>query len=94
MLFEFPHESARLKALHFHEETKQVKIRLPLTFSKLPKQHLFQIIKRLIRIIADIPCVQNVPKAMALAYLSFCDLIPAAGELGLNEADPDMWFSS
>jgi hypothetical protein len=62
MLFEFPHESARLEALHFHEETKHVKIRLPLTLSKLPEQHFFQMIKRLIRIVADIDCVQNVPK--------------------------------
>ncbi len=62
MLFEFPRESAGLEALHFHEETKQVKVRLPLTLSKLPEQHFFQIIKRLIRIMADIDCVQNVPK--------------------------------
>ncbi len=62
MLFEFPHESAGLEALQFHGESKQVKVRLPLTLSKLPEQHLFQMIKRLIRIVANIDCVRNVPK--------------------------------
>ncbi len=61
-LFEFSHESARLEALHFHGDTKQVEVRLPLTLSKLSGQHFFQMIKRLIRIVADIDFVQNVPK--------------------------------
>ncbi len=30
--------------------------------------------------------------AKTLAYLSFCDLIPAAGELRLDEVEPDIWF--
>jgi hypothetical protein len=33
MLFEFPHENAGLEALHFHGETKQFKVRLPLALS-------------------------------------------------------------
>jgi hypothetical protein len=83
MLFEFHHENAGLEALHFHGETKQVKVRLPLALSKLSKQSFFQLIEWLILIIADIHCVENVWKnllgqARALAYLSFCDLIPAA----------------
>jgi hypothetical protein len=41
---------------------KKVKIRLPLTLSKLPEQHFFQMIKGLIRIVADIDGIQNVPK--------------------------------
>jgi hypothetical protein len=62
MLFEFPHENAGLEALHFHGETKQVKVRLPFALSELPKQHIFQMIKRLIGVVADIKCVKNVPK--------------------------------
>jgi hypothetical protein len=48
MLFEFSHENAGLETLHFHGEPKQFKIRLPLAFAKLPKQNIFQKIKRLI----------------------------------------------
>jgi hypothetical protein len=36
------------EALHFHGELKQFKIGLPLAFSELPKQNIFQEIKRLI----------------------------------------------
>jgi hypothetical protein len=76
MLLKFPHESARLEALNFHGETKQIKIRLPFTLSKLQEQQLFQMIKRLIRIVADINCVQNVPK----------DLLGQAGQcIGIFE---------
>jgi hypothetical protein len=58
--WEFPHENAGLEALHFHEEMKQVEVRLLLTLSKLSKQNFFQLIEGLIRIIADIQCVENV----------------------------------
>ncbi len=61
VLLEFPHENAGLEALDVHGESKQLKVRLPLAFSKLPKQKSFQKIKRMIRIIADIQGVQNVP---------------------------------
>jgi hypothetical protein len=47
-LFEFFHENARLEALRFHEEPKQLKIGLPFAFSDLPKLNFFQEIKRLI----------------------------------------------
>ncbi len=57
MLFEFSHDNAGLETLHFHGEPKQFKIRLPLAFAELPKQNNYQKIKRLIRIITDIPCV-------------------------------------
>jgi hypothetical protein len=48
MQFEFPHENAGLEPLHFHGETKQVKVRLPLALSKLSKQNFFQLIEGLI----------------------------------------------
>jgi hypothetical protein len=48
MLFEFPQENAGLEALHFRGEKKQFKVRLPLALSELPKQSIFQKIKRLI----------------------------------------------
>jgi hypothetical protein len=38
VLFEFSHENARLEALHFHGELKQLKIGLPLALSKLLNQ--------------------------------------------------------
>ncbi len=47
VLFEFSHEKAGLEALLFHGEPQQLKIGLTLTFSELPKQNLFQKIKRL-----------------------------------------------
>ncbi len=62
MLLEFPHENAGLEALHVHVESKQFEVRLPLAFSKLPKQNSFQKIERMIRIVADIQGVQNVPE--------------------------------
>jgi hypothetical protein len=57
VLLEFPHENAGLEALHIHGESKQLEVRLPLAFSKLPEQNTFQKIERMIRIVADI---QNV----------------------------------
>jgi hypothetical protein len=57
VLLEFPHENAGLEALHIHGELKQLEVRLPLAFSKLPEQNTFQKIERMIRIVADI---QNV----------------------------------
>ncbi len=37
-----------VSALHFHRETMQVKVSLPLSLSKLSKQNFFQLIERLI----------------------------------------------
>jgi hypothetical protein len=54
MLFELPHENARLEAQHFQGEAKQFKIQLPFALSELPDQSDFQAIKRFIRIVADI----------------------------------------
>jgi hypothetical protein len=48
MLFEFSLENAGLEALDFHGEPKQFKVGLPLAFAVLPKQKIFQKIKRLI----------------------------------------------
>jgi hypothetical protein len=62
MLFEFPYENTGLEALHFHREVKQFKVGLPLALSILPKQSIFQTIKRVLRLVADMECVQNVPK--------------------------------
>jgi hypothetical protein len=45
---EFSHENAGLETLHFHAELKQFKIRLPLALAELPKQNIFQKIKRLV----------------------------------------------
>jgi hypothetical protein len=98
MLLEFPHENAGLEALHFHEETKQVKVRLLLALSELSKQNFFQLIEGLIWIIADIivskmsrrTCLGKL--ARALAYLSLCDLIPAAANWAFDEAEPDVFF--
>jgi hypothetical protein len=54
MLFELPDENAGLEALHFHGKVKQFKIGLPFALSKLAKQSVFQTIKGLFGIIADI----------------------------------------
>ncbi len=48
MLLELPHEGTGLEALHLHGELKQLKIGLPFALSELPKQNLFQEIKRLL----------------------------------------------
>jgi hypothetical protein len=48
MLFELSHENTGLEALHFHGKAKQFKVRLPLAPSELPKQSIFQKIKRLL----------------------------------------------
>jgi hypothetical protein len=48
VLLELAHEHAWLEALQCYAEAKQLKVGLPLDFSKLPKQNLFQKIKRLI----------------------------------------------
>jgi hypothetical protein len=96
MLLKFPHESARLEALHFHGETKQIKIRLPFTLSELQEQQLFQMIKRLIRIVADINCVQNVPKDLlgqagqCIGVFEFWGFDTRGCELGLGEAEPNV----
>jgi hypothetical protein len=42
MLFELSHENAGLETLHFHGESKQFKIRLPLAFAKLPSKTSFK----------------------------------------------------
>jgi hypothetical protein len=43
-LFEFPHENARLKAIHAQGESQQFKIGLPFAFAKLSQQNSFEII--------------------------------------------------
>jgi hypothetical protein len=48
MLFELSHENTGLAALHFLGKAKQFKVRLPFALSKLPKQSIFQKVKRLI----------------------------------------------
>jgi hypothetical protein len=84
MLFELSHENNGLQALHFHGKAKQFKVRLPFALSKLSKQSIFQQIEWLDRVVIDIKSIQNVSGtclgrlARALAYFSFCDLIPAA----------------
>jgi hypothetical protein len=40
----------------------KLKIGLPFALSKLPKQSVFQMVKGLIRVVAHIQCVENVPK--------------------------------
>jgi hypothetical protein len=57
MLFKLPHENTGLEALHFHGEVKYLKIGLPFALSKLAKQSSFQIVERLVRVVADIECV-------------------------------------
>jgi hypothetical protein len=54
MLFELPDETARLEALHFHGEAKQFEIEVPFALLKLAKQSVFQTIKGLFGIVADI----------------------------------------
>ncbi len=58
MLFEFPMRVLGFRPCISMGETKQVKVRVPFTFSNLPEQHFFQMIKRLIRIVTDIDCVR------------------------------------
>ncbi len=83
MLFEFSHENARFEALHFHGDPKQIEKRLPLALSKLSKQNIFQMIKSLIWLIADIYRVENVLKDLlgqtgkGIGILILWDLIPA-----------------
>jgi hypothetical protein len=62
MLFQLPRENAGLEALHYHGEAQQLKIGLPLALSKLSKQSILQLNERLIRVIANVECVQNVPE--------------------------------
>jgi hypothetical protein len=98
MLFEFSHVNAGFEALHFHGKPKQVKIRLPFALSKLSKQNIFQMIKRLIRIVVDINCVKNVPKDLlgqageGIGVLEFLRSDTCRGELCLDEAEPDVWL--
>jgi hypothetical protein len=47
-------------SLHFHGKAKQFKVRLPLALSKLSKPSVFQKVKRLIQVAADIKSIQNV----------------------------------
>ncbi len=62
MLFELSHENTGFKGLHFHGKAKQFKVGLPLALFKLSKQSIFQKVKRLGRVVADIKSIQNVPK--------------------------------
>ncbi len=83
-MFELSHENTGLKALHFHGKVKQFKVRLPFALSKLSKQSIFQKVEWLGRVVTDIQGIKMSRRtclgrlARALAYLSFCDLIPAA----------------
>ncbi len=54
MLYKLPHENAGHEAMHFHGEAKQFEIGLPFALSELPKQSIFQVVKRIVRIVADI----------------------------------------
>ncbi len=81
-MYYYSHENVGFEALHFHREPKQVKKRLPFALSKLSKQNIFQMIKRLIRIVADINCVKNVLK----------DLLGQAGKGISIVPDEDGWY--
>jgi hypothetical protein len=61
MMFELSHENTGFEALHFHGKM-QFKVGLPLALSKLPKQSMFQKIKRLSRVVTDMESIQNVSK--------------------------------
>ncbi len=61
-MFELSHENTGLEALHFHGKGKSFKVRLPFALNKLSKQSIFQKIERLIRAVADINGIKNVPK--------------------------------
>jgi hypothetical protein len=80
-----------LGLLHFQGEAKQLKIRLSLTFSKLPQQNCFEMIKKLI-------CVKNVPwnllgqVGQSIGIFEFLRLDTGRCELSLDEAEPDSWF--
>jgi hypothetical protein len=97
-LFEFPHENAGLEALHVHGESKQLEVRLPLAFSKLSKQNSCQKIERMIRIVADIQGVQNVPEDLleqvgeSIGVFEFLLSDARSCELALDEPEPNMRF--
>ncbi len=97
-MLEFPHENARPEALHVHWESKQLEVRLPLAFSKLPEQNSFQKIERMIGIVADIQGVQNVPEDLlgqageSVGVFEFLRFDARSCELGLDELEPKMRF--
>jgi hypothetical protein len=86
MLFKLSHENTGFEVLHFHGKAEQFKVGLPLALSKLTKQSMFQKIEWLGTVVKDIESTISKTSqktylgrlARALAYLSFCDLIPAA----------------
>ncbi len=69
--------NAVLEAVHSQGQTQQFKIGLPFALVKLSQQNSFEIIKRLIGVVASINFIKNVPKdclgklARSLAYVSF-----------------------
>ncbi len=97
-LFEFAHENARFEAVHLQREVKQFKIRLPLALAELPQQNSFELIKQLIRVIARINCVQNVPKdwfwqvGKGICVFEFLQCDTCRSKLRLDEAEQDRWF--
>ncbi len=97
-LFEFSQKNAGLEVLHFHGELKQIKVRPPLALSKLSKQNLFQLIKRLIRIITNLYRVENLLKDLlgqagkGSGIFEFLRSDTRRGELCLDVAEPDVWF--
>ncbi len=78
------HVNTGLEALHFHEKAKQFKVTLPLALAKLSKQSIFRksngsydsLQTSRVSKMSWRTCLGRL--ARALAYLSFCDLIPAA----------------
>jgi hypothetical protein len=84
MLFVLSHENTGHKALHFHGKAKQFKLGLPLALSKLSKQSIFKKLNGIAEAlqtsrVSKMSCWTCLGRlARALAYLSFCDLIPAA----------------
>jgi thioredoxin reductase len=56
-LLKFALENARLEAIHALGESHQFKIGLLFAFVKFPPQNGFEIIKKLLRVIACINCV-------------------------------------
>jgi hypothetical protein len=51
-----------LEAIHFQEEMQQFKMKLPFAFAEMSQQNRFDIVKRLIGVVASIDCVKNVLK--------------------------------
>jgi hypothetical protein len=96
MLFELSHENTGLEALHFHGKAKQFKVGLPFALSKFPKQSMFQRIKWLGKVVADIESIQNVPKNLlgqagkSVGIFKLLRFDSCHCKLGLDEAEPNV----